>query len=293
MDTYKSEETYIKGPFGNIRWEAILGGWVVATAVALVFYALGAAIGINVIQGTNLEAMSLKTVVLSSIWLLVSWVVALYLGGLFSSRGVKKVNHGTGTLHAIGVWAVSNVMTILVAVSGVGMIGLTGTLALSSGFMAAAPVAAEAVEQNPNVPSNFLAQLKYGISDSISKRTDANADNINQSLEELNAKNLTLIGADFLRGDKTAAQNSLAIYTSLSNEEAAQVVDSLSAETEEVKARVKEAADKAAAYTSAALWASVLISLLSLQAAIMGGRTGAREYCRKVEYAEPPYESVA
>lgn len=304
----KEEETYFHSHPGNIRWGAILGGWVVATAAALVFYAIGTALGINVIQATDLDALSKKTVVLTGIWLLISWVSALYLGGLFASRGIREANPKTGALHAIGVWAVSNVLTIMIGVSGLGITGMAGIMAAGQagkGLVAAAPFAAKAASENPNVPADLLAKLKYGISDSVAKRSNKNAGNaqqvengtvqvrtetVNNSVNELSNESLLAVGADFLRGDKEAAKNSLAINTSLSRQEAEQLVDSLSAQTEEVKARLKEAADKAALYTSAMLWVSVLISLLSLQAAIMGGRAGAASCCeehRTVVYREP------
>lgn len=273
METFIAPETSAtvvrEVHYTNVKWRAVFGGWLVALATALLLYTVGTAIGISVINFTDAEALNAKTATLSAMWVLITWIVALYLGSYFASALANDGEKHNGVLHGIGVWALSTVLTVFVAAAGIGTLGAV----LTGGLLVAGPQVAEQVSKTP---MSFQTEIKDAVGAQAAKET-ANP-NFRRAVRELDAETLTAVGSDFVRGDQNAAADSLAYHTSLNRAEAQQVVNNLSAKIEEAKARLKEAKDKVAKFTTAALASSVLISLISLLAAIAGGSAGARMY---------------
>src|SRR5437868_2843320 len=91
------QEAYAEG----ISWGGVIGGWLVALTATMLMYALGSGIGISALNFTNAELLSTKTLIFSGVWVLVTWMVALYLGGLFSSRAAHYADRRTGGLNGI------------------------------------------------------------------------------------------------------------------------------------------------------------------------------------------------
>lgn len=255
----------------DISWGAIIAGWLVAAAAAMVLYILGAATGISAINLADPDSISHKMVISAAIWLLVSWTVALSLGSYFAAFVTRTTDKRTGGLQGIAVWALSGILTLLVGVTGLGAVGLAGI-----GGSLIVTTSQDDQAKYP-MPAGFQVTLKERISSDVSA--------------ELKPETLTLMAGEFIRGDKDSAKNALLLNTSLSRAEAESVVNDLSRQTEEAKARVRRTADKAAFYTAVALWVSVLISVLSLAGSILAGKAGVREYitggCRHSYKDEP------
>lgn len=266
------QETAIVSDFGYsyVKWSSVFGGWLLAAATAMILYTVGAAIGISAINFTDLDALSKKTVFLSAFWMLVTWTVSLYLGSYFASSISNDGTKRSGVLHGIGVWALSTILTALVGAAGIGTTAAVG--------ISAAGIAAEASD-GQNVSKGFQVQIKDAIN-GFAGEADSNAA---KAVQDLDAKTIGIISADVLRGDQNAAIDSLAYHTSLTREEAVEVVTGMDAQIQEAKIKAKQAADKAAAFSTAALAAGVVISLLALLAAISGGSAGARMHLTAVE----------
>ncbi len=239
----------------DISWRAIFAGWLVAAAVAMVLYALGAATGISAIRFADPDSMSRKMLMSAAVWLVVTWVVSLSLGSYFASAVTRTVHKRTGGLQGIAIWALSSILTILVGVAGLGAVGL------GSSFIAYESPADQERYKNPAV---FQTQLKSAVTSKLK--------------EEIKPETLALISAEFIRGDKESAKNALLLNTTLTTEEANSVVNDLSTQTREVKVKAKTLTDNVAFYTAVSLWLSVLASLLSLLGAMWAGKSGVREY---------------
>ncbi len=271
------------GFHSTIRWGAVFGGWLVATAVALLLYAVGLSLGIGTISAADAEIFSKKVVVISGVWMLITWLTALYFGGYFTSAASKDLAWNNVVPQAVLVWALSNILTILVGVTSVGATGITGTLAageavggIGAGLTASSSfTAGQAADiSGRSVASSFQAELKRTIG-----RTMAGKSNDPQTLrtaaEAIDARALAAISTAFLTGGQEAAEDALAVHTSLSRAEADQVTSNLAAEAREARTKIEAANDRAAAYTVAALWTAIGISLLSLWTAIQGAKRSA------------------
>lgn len=251
----------------DISWGAILAGWLVAAAAAMILYVLGAATGISAIRLSDPDSITDKMIFSATVWLMVTWVISLALGAYFAGAVTRTTDKKVGCLQGIAIWALSSLLTILVGMTGLGLAGV-GVAGTSGQIIGGSLIAAESAngQETYNNPANFRAVLKREIAPKLN--------------EDLRAGTLSSIAAEFIRGDKENAKNALLLNTTLSNEDAEMVVNDLSQQIATTKEKVKIAADKAAYYTAVALWLSVLVSLLSLAGAMWGGKAGVRDFIK-------------
>lgn len=277
--TVEIKEEWIDQRRQDFSWGAVAGGWFVAAAAAMILYALGAAGGITAIRLADPASLEQNMVLSAAIWLLVTWVVSLSLGGYFAGAATRTADKRLGGLHGIAVWAVSTILTILVTVGGTGAIGAAGIHAVGKGGEVVGLGFVTGAERGSSViPANLRAALKERI--------------VPVSGKAVSGETLALIAGELIQGDARSAADALVLNTSLTREEARSVVSDLSAQARDWKARIQAAADQTAKYTAAALFGNVLISLLSLLAAFIAGRIGAHEYVRHTGYTyEKTYKS--
>src|SRR3954471_1705659 len=89
-----------------VRWSAIFSGWLVAMGIAWLMYVLGLAAGFTAIGAADADVgkgLGIGT----GVWLLLTWAVSLFLGGMFASWFDGKPDPVVGTLHGIAVWALA------------------------------------------------------------------------------------------------------------------------------------------------------------------------------------------
>lgn len=256
---------------------AVIGGWLVATAIAMVLYAVGVSIGVGTISAADAEVFSKKVAGGAAIWMLVTWAVALYIGGYFSGAVLHNQGKKEAKMAGMAVWALSIVMTLLVGATGLGAAGLA-TLSVvgkaAEGAAMASPYAAhESSRGKIDVPASYKASVKRSVALALAG-PNADAKTMRKAVDQLDADTMTAISESFITGDAQSAKDAIALNTSLSDEEADRVIAELNAKTEEAKEKAKQAADKAAAYTVFALWAGIITSIVSLFAAKCGAKAG-------------------
>jgi len=111
---------YRTGLFGTegvrFSWGGILGGVMVAVGLLLLLAALGVAIGITAVdrQSTQLGSLGVG----AAIWTGVSLLLALFLGGLVSSRLGATYDRTTSFFEGFLVWIVSLLLVAYLAASG-------------------------------------------------------------------------------------------------------------------------------------------------------------------------------
>jgi hypothetical protein len=134
---------------GYVDWCAIAAGAVMATAVSIILFTFGTAIGLSMVSPYEGEGASraayLATLGLWSLWVIVSSFMA---GGYLAGRLRRRVGDGTehevdvrDGAHGLLVWATGVVLASLLLILGV--TGLVGTAAT-----AGAPAAAAASDNN-------------------------------------------------------------------------------------------------------------------------------------------------
>lgn len=120
-----SEPGMAKGPEGRdpmveqtgfrLSWGAIVAGMVVATALHVVMALFGMAIGFDTWEpGDRLDTLGGAL----GIWVVVSGIIALFVGGLTTGRLAGILTRGDGALHGVVLWSLSTVLTAWLVASG-------------------------------------------------------------------------------------------------------------------------------------------------------------------------------
>ena len=110
-------------PFARISWGAIFAGAIIALATQLVLTLIGTAVGLatlNPATGQNPSGTTLG--IGAGVWLVISSLVSLFLGGYIAGRLGGTFN---GWLHGLATWAAVTMLTILLLTTAAG--GLIGT----------------------------------------------------------------------------------------------------------------------------------------------------------------------
>jgi hypothetical protein len=110
-------------PFARISWGAIFAGGIIALATQLVLTLIGTAIGLATLDPATGDNPSGTTLGIGAgVWLVISSLISLFLGGYVAGRLGGTFN---GWLHGLATWAVVTMLTILLLTTAAG--GLIGT----------------------------------------------------------------------------------------------------------------------------------------------------------------------
>ncbi len=104
----------------KVSWGGIFGGVLVAIGLLLLLTALGVAVGISAAQPGETEMSALGTG--AGIWAGVALLLALFIGGLVSTRIGAISDGATGFFEGALVWVVSILLMLYFASSGVSML---------------------------------------------------------------------------------------------------------------------------------------------------------------------------
>jgi apolipoprotein N-acyltransferase len=110
-------------PFARISWGSVFAGAMIALATQLVLTLIGAAIGLATLGPATGQSPSGTALGLgAAIWLVITSLVSLFLGGYVSARLGGTFN---GWLHGLTTWGTVIMMTMLLLTTAAG--GLIGT----------------------------------------------------------------------------------------------------------------------------------------------------------------------
>jgi hypothetical protein len=265
----------------RISWGAILAGALVAIAVGASLNVLGFAIGVTTVDVQARETPSATTLgIAGSIWILVSNLLGLALGGYTAARLSGTADEHDGTLHGAAVWATAFLVSAVLLGSMVSGAAHTATNALSgvmSGVGQAAGQAAQAAA--PQVDTDALVErARVALS--------GPSDPARMTPEQRGAEISSLVGKRVANGnlsdaDRTRLNQLVAAEAGIPEQEAASRVRAYEAEAQrvaqETEQKAREAADTAArAAAMAAFWVFAAL-VLGAGAAIIGARTGTRD----------------
>lgn len=128
-----------------IDWAAILGGAVVATAIATVLTTFGAALGLSAISADPGEGSFNFAIILSGIWVVVTLVASYAAGGYIAGRMRRRVDQASADevmardmINGLVVWGVGMVIGAMLltnaATSAISAVGTgAGTVATAAG----------------------------------------------------------------------------------------------------------------------------------------------------------------
>ena len=262
----------------GLRWSAIFGGWLVAGGIAFLLYVAGLAIGFAAFDPYNASATAKGIGIGTALWMVLTWAVALFLGGMFASWFDGKTDRTVGALHGITVWGLSIAVTLLLVALGMTQVAQGGAAVVrgaASVGTAAAGAAGEATTGLQAQLTQRIAQTSARSGASGAAGAQVNAADVRRAAEELDRPTIAAVAGALMKGDTENAKALLAANTSLSQAEIDQALQSVAAQVDKYKAEAQAAADRAARYTSIAMWIVFFSSLLALVAAAFGGWLGA------------------
>ena len=151
----------------RISWGAVIAGAVVALAIALMLNALGAGVGATTIDATGRDSPSASSFGIgAAIWLLISNLIGLGVGGYVAARLSGTSDNTDGTLHGLAVWGTTFLISAVLLgnlVSGIASTAATGASNLLGGVAQGAGSAVSAVGQQAAGmvdPGKLKLQLK-------------------------------------------------------------------------------------------------------------------------------------
>lgn len=109
-----TRETIIDRRQPALRWSAVIAGAFVAIAAWLVLQLLGLGGSLLATHGASLKSIGVAAL----IWMILTPLIALWIGGMVSGRLAATLDGRLATVHGIVMWAITEVGTIL-AFSGI------------------------------------------------------------------------------------------------------------------------------------------------------------------------------
>jgi hypothetical protein len=246
--------------FASVSFRSIFAGWLIATGIAALLYLGGLALGFSAFDPWHASSSAKGLGIGSAIWLVLTWIVSLGLGGMFASWAAAHDDSTVGTLHGLTVWGLSVTAALLWMVLGVGALMHRDN---GPGFGHApmgdhAAMADGAMQPVPGDGS--LAVLHADVQAHLNARDRDATDTIVAAL---------LTGHDDVAANLFAASNGVA------SSEGARVVASIAADTQAAQLDAKQRADRAAHDAACALWIVFASVFLGMLAAAFGGWLGA------------------
>jgi hypothetical protein len=124
--------------YASVRWSAIFAGWIVATGVATLMYVAGLAFGFSVFDPYNAAPSAKGVGIGTAIWIVLTWIVSSFLGGMFASWFDGNADQTVGTLHGVGVWGLAVTATVLFVTLSATHVSQSGAAAGAAGATDAA-----------------------------------------------------------------------------------------------------------------------------------------------------------
>jgi hypothetical protein len=245
----------------SMSWSAIIAGWLVATAVAGLLYIAGLALGFAAFDPNDVAGAAKGIGVGTAIWLIVTWAAGLFIGGMFASWFDGRADETMGAMHGVAVWGLSLTATALWMSLGLGQAMHRHDGPMDAGGRP--PMAAAAAAAGSN---DALLVLQANVR-RLTDRSPADARPGPRGADDA-------VVASIL-GNRPDTARALLMADGVSAETIDQTLPRLSTEGKAASAQMKVDADRAAHYTSMALWIAFIAGLLALITAAIGGRMGA------------------
>lgn len=294
---HRRDEPLVEHTGFRLSWGAVFAGMFVATAAHMVMALLGTAIGFAAWDpGDRVDTLGAGL----GIWVVISGIVALFLGGIVTGRLAGILTRGDGALHGVLLWSLSSVFVAWLMLSGLGTVmggafGLLGRTAAAAAGGVASGVGqlggqvgdldfgmlqreVELTLEQTGTPGLQPDTLR-GEAERIGERTTGPASN------EAVARDVVATIRE--RGgevDRDAIVNVLTARTDMSREEADRVATRVESAAEAARSQVRAAGEQVGEFAGqasdtlarAALW-TLLAMALSLGAAVGGTVITARE----------------
>lgn len=245
--------------YPRMSWSAIFAGWLVATAVAGLLYIAGLAMGFAAFHPHDMADATKGIGVGTAIWLIVTWAAGLFVGGLFASWFDGKSDETMGTMHGIAVWGLSITATALWLSLGIGQAMHHHVPMDRDGHTAMGVAAAGDNDALLILQANVRSLTRSALNDARSPMRDVGEGPVVAAI----------------LANRTDTARALLLADGVPAETIDQTLPRLAADASAANTKIKADADRAAHYTSMALWVTFLAGIFALLAAALGGWMGA------------------
>lgn len=246
----------------KVSWGGIFGGVLVALGLLMLLSSLGLAVGISAAEPGETRATTLGTA--AGIWGAVSLLVALFVGGLASTRIGAITDRTTSFFEGALVWVVSVLLMAYFAAAGV--------TSLASGLFTAVGGATETISQAVQSPggvnidtSGTVQQIAERLRDPQTAQQIASATGLSESQVQTTLEQ-TAQQVEANAGNPGAAAEA-------ARQGAAQLM-----EQARESGALAERAEQIQPEASAAAWITFAALVLSLAAAVLGAMVGRRKW---------------
>jgi len=142
----------------RVSWGAIFAGAIAVIAVELLLNLLGAGVGAATINPQQGQMPGQGLAVGAVIWFVLSWILALFIGGWVAGRLADNPSKRDGALYGFVTWALASLALVFMLSTAVGgvlggaasVLGQTASLA-GHGAQAAAPAVTNVIGQATGV----------------------------------------------------------------------------------------------------------------------------------------------
>ncbi|HUR44874.1 MAG TPA: hypothetical protein VMZ27_03280 [Candidatus Saccharimonadales bacterium] len=275
----------------RVSWGAIFAGLLVTIVVQMMLTLLGIGLGAASIDPLKEQNPGQGLALGSAIWLIVSALIATFIGACISGRLSGAPRTADGLLHGVVTWSAATVLTVAMLVSAAGVV-IGGATTLLSGLVKGGASAAQ------NSQSGSAMQM---VQDQI-KQAVPNADVLSPTGRESGptgqlatmAKQNPQLAAVLAKMEKNGgasqspAERDQAVQMltqqGLNQQQAAQLVSQWDQQVQQAKVQVeqktREVGDKAAKGVSRGAIMGFVALLLELGVAAWGGWVGAGSLSR-------------
>lgn len=217
----------------QISWGAVLAGLVFVLSLSWLMVVLGSAIGVGIADATDMEAIGEGLGIGAIVWLLLTSLIAYFLGSMLAARLSGKFDDASGMLHGVTLWSIGTALMLVTGYMGIANVAQTGKDMLQGAAGAAAGIAAgtadgaralgDGVEQlaDSSVMTGIQAQLKRRAAELVSEAggpevSQADAEN---AIENVDAAAMQTATTELLAGNVDGARQTLIDSTELSDRE--------------------------------------------------------------------------
>lgn len=242
------ETTEPKGRRPIISWGAIFAGLVLTVSITWLMLLLGTAIGVSVGDINDVNVISEGFGIAAIIWMLLTGIVAYFLGGLAAGRLSGQPEPTDGVLHGLTLWGAATVVTIWLtawgvsgliqtgttvakttvsattsAISGIGQVTAQGMQAVGSGVQAAGDVL---------LTDEMLDQIKQQAAEAVVAAQpeggpEVRPEEIRKAIDNIDRATVRQVASNLLAGQPEQAKDALAQNTNLSDAQVDEIVQGL------------------------------------------------------------------
>lgn len=290
----------------RLSWGAIFAGFVVATMTQIVLSLLGVAVGFTTWDvGDPARDLGMGL----GIWMVVSTLASLFVGGLTTGRLAGVLTRGDGAIHGVVMWGIATLVNLWLLVSGAGfflggafdILGRTVAATTSAVAGGVAELGSTAIGEAGSLDAGAVQrEIEAALRETGRPGLDpdtlrAEAEDVGRratargvSNEQLAREIAGTVRERAGRVDREAIINVVTARTELTREEAGRVADRIermagaagtqvAAGVEQAESAVTDAAGAATEALGRAAWWTLLALLLGAAAAAGGAAMTAKD----------------